>query len=115
MHACILVAVDVTDPDDRAEVEAAVQFQLLPFYDDPDAPYGSGYWDDYEIGGRFAGILGEHGDIVQVKTIEPECLRPFYAFVESGRWHGAPEEDYVTLSKDALKPETVLVVVDIHN
>jgi len=56
-HACVLVAVDVVNPNDRAEVEAAVQFQMEP-YDANGILFRDGSrWDWYQIGGRCSGML----------------------------------------------------------
>ncbi len=59
-HACVLVAVDVVNPSDRAEIEAAVQFQMEP-YDEGGEWFADGSrWDWYQIGGRFTGYLSDY-------------------------------------------------------
>lgn len=59
-HASLLVAIDVIDPENRDEVEAAVQFQMEP-YDERGKWFRDGSrWDWYKIGGRFTGLLSNY-------------------------------------------------------
>lgn len=56
-HATVLVAVDVVNPTDREEIEAAVHFQMEP-YDENGTWFRDGSrWDWYVIGGRATGFL----------------------------------------------------------
>lgn len=59
-HACVLVAVDVVDPTDREEIEAAIAFQMGP-YDENDEWFRDGSrWDWYKIGGGYTGLLTDY-------------------------------------------------------
>lgn len=84
-HACVLVAVDVVDPSDRLEVEAAVAFQMQPYDENGEWFADGSRWDWYQIGGRFTGIIKD--DIVQLKNVKRENIKPFYAFLRERHWH----------------------------
>ncbi len=59
-HACVIIAIDAVNPRDRAEIEAAVAFQMAP-YDENDEWFRDGSrWDWYQIGGRFTGMLSDY-------------------------------------------------------
>ncbi len=59
-HSAVIVAVDAVDPSDRAEIEAAVQFQMEP-YDEGNEWFRDGSrWDWYVIGGRYTGLLSNY-------------------------------------------------------
>lgn len=59
-HASLLVAVEVVDPTDRGEIEAAVSFQMEP-YDEKGEWFRDGSrWDWWVIGGRFTGLLSDY-------------------------------------------------------
>ncbi len=56
-HASLLAAIDAVNPKDRAEIEAAVAFQMEPYSENEEWFRNGSRWDWYVIGGRFAGRL----------------------------------------------------------
>lgn len=59
-HASVLVAVDVVNPSDRAEIEAAVAFQMAPYDENEEWFRDGSRWDWYVIGGRYTGRLSSY-------------------------------------------------------
>jgi len=72
-HASLIVAVDVLNPKDKNEVEAAVAFQMAPYDENGEWFRDASRWDWYEIGGRYAGKFAGV-DIVQVKNLGADAL-----------------------------------------
>jgi hypothetical protein len=64
-HACVLVAIDVVDPTNREEIEAAVDFQMAPYDENGEFFADGSRWDWYQIGGRFTGLLNPDYDAAQ--------------------------------------------------
>lgn len=56
-HACVLVAVDVVNPEDREEIKAAVDFQMAPYNENGEWFRDGTRWDWFQIGGRWTGLL----------------------------------------------------------
>ncbi len=72
-HASVIVAVDVVNPKDENEVEAAVAFQMAPYDENGEWFRDASRWDWYEIGGRYAGkFCGE--DVIQIKNLRMDAL-----------------------------------------
>jgi len=61
-HACVLVAVDVADPSNPEEVNAAVSFQMDPYDESGEWFRDGSRWDWWTIGGRYAGMLDKSYD-----------------------------------------------------
>lgn len=74
-HACVLVAVDVVNPADRTEVEAAVQFQMEPYDENGEFFADGSRWDWYQIGGRWTGHLSDYNPRTDPANMEvcPIC------------------------------------------
>ena len=56
-HACILVALDGVDKNDREAVEDAISEQMAPFDENGEFFADGSRWDWWTIGGRFTGSL----------------------------------------------------------
>jgi len=70
-HAVVLVAVDAVNPDDRTEIEAAVQFQMEPYCEGDEWFKDGSRWDWYVIGGRFTGWLSDYNPRDDPRNWEP--------------------------------------------
>jgi hypothetical protein len=68
-HACVIVAVEVTDPTNREEIEAAVQFQMEPYDENGEWFADGSRWDWYQIGGRFTGVLDDYDPSTDPRNI----------------------------------------------
>jgi hypothetical protein len=65
-HARVIVAID---GERKNDVEAALEWEMMPFDESGECFKDGSRWDWYQIGGRFSGQL-DGADIVQVKNLK---------------------------------------------
>ena|SRR5436309_12963649 len=139
MHYPILVLIDQPDRDlTEAYVREAIAETMTPLLQDDDDAESGGWWDGYQIGGRWSGLLDgfmpvrgyeswsallerprewvfvNRCDILPVSEMTNEQWRRFFGIVV----HGEPYEEADKPELAVLRAQhstKLAVVVDCHN